>query len=409
MPDPLTGSLFDDTPETAVALTSVLTGRRPASPAEAAFHRFAARIEAVRGELAQWQAYAVRFNQRLAGEHVPTRAALLESQRALARTIDELLGAPAGTARLRRGERKKLRHLLLQLVSGVLEDVKDPELEGLHDKYSDHTHEELGSTQVELAQAMLKDVFGVDLGDDHGAKRPEELFERARHAMDERAARERGRPDPPNSRPNSRRARAQAAKAEAREAERQTAAREVGQSLRDIYRKLVSALHPDREPDPAARDRKTGLMQRVNQAYEKDDLLALLGLQLEIEQIDAAHLASIPPPRLEHYNQILREQLEGLEAELERCVAPYRGPLGPAGRGKVTPTLVDRQLSAEIAELKTTIRSLDAERLAFLDPERRTAALRGSRVEAEEEEWEADDPLFDVVFEPKRRRGRRRR
>jgi hypothetical protein len=296
-------------------------------------------------------------------------------------------------------------------VSGILGDVGDPELAELHDKYSEHTHEELESSQIELAQAMLKDVFGLDLGDDHGAKRPEDLFECARKAMDEREAREQVGSDPPHPTPKSRRARARAKREEAAEAERQTAAREVGQSLRDIYRKLVSALHPDREPDAAVRDRKTELMQRVNQAYEKDDLLALLGLQLEIEQIDAAHLASVPAQRLAHYNQILREQLSGLEAELERCVAPYRGPLGPAGRGRLTPTLVDRQLSAEIAELKTDIRSIEAERLALLDPERRTEALRDYRTDDEEEdaEWNDVEPLFDLVFEPKRRRGRRRR
>jgi hypothetical protein len=256
---------------------------------------------------------------------------------------------------------------------------------------------------------MLKDVFGVELGDDHGAKRPEELFERARLAMEERAAREPLRPDPPRGRPDSRGSRARGAKQQAAEAERQSAVREVGQSMRDIYRKLVSALHPDREPDPQARDRKTALMQRVNQAYEKDDLLSLLGLQLEIEQIDAAHLAAVPPQRLEHYNQVLREQLAGLEGELECCVAPFRDSLGPAGRGTLTPTLVDRQLTAEIAQLKMLIRSLEADRLALRDPGARAEALRDYRPDTEEPGLDELAPLFDLVLEPKRRRRRRGR
>jgi hypothetical protein len=32
---------------------------------------------------------------------------------------------------------------------------------------------------------------------------------------------------------------------------------ELSQSIRAVYRKLASALHPDREPDAAERDRKT--------------------------------------------------------------------------------------------------------------------------------------------------------
>jgi hypothetical protein len=333
------------------------------------------------------------------GELEPLRAKLLEGQRAMARGIDELLGAPAGSARLGRGERKKLRRLLLGLVGGMLEEVDDPELEALHDRYSHHSHQELGQSQVELTRAVLKDVFGVDLGEDHGAKRPEDLLERAHRVMEERTAREEIRPDRPRGRTRSRGSRAGAAKREAAEAERQKALREVGQSMRDIYRKLVSALHPDRELDPEARDRKTALMQRVNHAYEKDDLLSLLGLQLEIEQIDAAHLASVPAQRLAHYNQILREQLTGLQDELERCIAPFRGLLGPAGRGTLTPTLVDRQLTAEIAQLKLTIRALEADRLAFRDPQRRAELLRDFRPDTEDEELDDFDP----------RRGRRRR
>jgi hypothetical protein len=44
--------------------------------------------------------------------------------------------------------------------------------------------------------------------------------------------------------------------------------------------------HPDREPDPHERERKTALMQRANHAYGKNDLLKLLELQLELEHID---------------------------------------------------------------------------------------------------------------------------
>jgi hypothetical protein len=73
--------------------------------------------------------------------------------------------------------------------------------------------------------------------------------------------------------------------------------------------------------------------------------------------------------------------------------------LGPAGRGTLTPTLVDRQLTAEIAQLKLTIRSLEADRLAFRDPRRRAELLRDFRPDTEDEELDDFDP----------RRGRRRR
>jgi hypothetical protein len=43
-------------------------------------------------------------------------------------------------------------------------------------------------------------------------------------------------------------------------------------------------------------------MQRVNRAYEAQDLLALLELQLQIEQIDESHIANAGEQRLKHYN-----------------------------------------------------------------------------------------------------------
>ncbi len=87
--------------------------------------------------------------------------------------------------------------------------------------------------------------------------------------------------------------------------------------MREVFRKLASALHPDRETDPAQRDAKTAMMQRANQAYAANDLLALLELQLEIEQVDAGHVASASPQRLKHYNKVLAEQLAELKDEVD--------------------------------------------------------------------------------------------
>jgi len=69
-------------------------------------------------------------------------------------------------------------------------------------------------------------------------------------------------------------------------AQRDQAAQGGTRAVREVFRKLASELHPDRETDPAEHARKTELMQRVNQTYKAGDLLALLELQLSIEQID---------------------------------------------------------------------------------------------------------------------------
>ena len=57
-------------------------------------------------------------------------------------------------------------------------------------------------------------------------------------------------------------------------------------------------------------------MQRVNVAYKNEDLLALLELQLEVEQINQDDLASISAERLKHFNSILKEQVFELQGEV---------------------------------------------------------------------------------------------
>ena len=86
--------------------------------------------------------------------------------------------------------------------------------------------------------------------------------------------------------------------------------------MREVYRKLASAMHPDRETDPDERERKTVLMQRVNHAYGQRNLLELLQLQLELEHIDASTLNTLTADRLKHYNRVLTEQLDELKQEV---------------------------------------------------------------------------------------------
>jgi hypothetical protein len=84
-------------------------------------------------------------------------------------------------------------------------------------------------------------------------------------------------------------------------------------ALRQIYRKLASALHPDREPDEVKRLQKTVLMAQVNAANDKKDLLTMLRLQLQIEQIDHDTIAALADEKIKPYNRMLKEQLKAMQ------------------------------------------------------------------------------------------------
>jgi hypothetical protein len=403
-----TGSLFDDDPAPGLSVVQVLARSKPESKAQSTFSRLVGEIERKRDQLTQWQAYAERYNKRLISEMEPLRAQVRAGQRQMILLIDGLLERRGRGQRLASGQRAKLVDLLAQLLEEVLEAGPDEVLEAVREKHSGVSTEEFRRAEMEMAEAMLKDVFDLDVDEEHGASTADELFQHAQRKLQERLHDEAQQAQIDRS---ARRSGASAAKAAAMQARREQAAKEIGQSLREVHRKLASALHPDREPDPAERARKTVLMQRVNRAYEANDLLALLSLQLEIEQIDAGHLSSLTPQRLSHYNQILREQLAGIDAELERFVQPFRGAIDwPNGRA-LSSAIVDQHLSADLVRLRGVLKALQADLIAFKDPARLREILRHYTLRREDEDPEDLAELLAMLEHGARpgRPGRRRK
>lgn len=387
-------------------LTATRSSRQPVSKAEQTFRRLASNIQKKREQLTQWQAFMPHFQQRVANEIEPLQQRLRTRQREMVLLIDTLLAPDAPGRKLGRVQREKLVYLLLLALDSLLEaEGDDAELVALHDKYSPASHAQRQREHAAATQAMVSEVLGVDLGDEVDTTDPQSWFAHVERQLQARLEAEQARGAAGASGPSSK-------KAAAAEVAREDAAQDVSQSLREVYRKLASALHPDREPDATARTEKTLLMQRVNQAYAANDLLGLLNLQWEVAQIDADHLASVPAPRLAQYVQLLRDQLAALEDELAMCTAPFHDEgLG----GKFTPAHVGRQLDADVGLLTETIASLEHDMEAFRDPgllRRYLADMQPAR-EAAQESFDDMMTLVRMLDEledaPPRRASRGRR
>lgn len=160
---------------------------------------------------------------------------------------------------------------------------------------------------------------------------------------------------------------------------RKQATQEVSQSVRDVYRRLASALHPDREPDAQARQGKTALMQQANQAYDRGDLLALLELQLRAEEVEAGHVAAADQRRLQHYVDVLQQQLAELQSETRRLEAEFRSATGvPPGSG-MQPRKADRLISAATQRLRGEALLLQRQVRSLRDVEATRLWLREQR------------------------------
>jgi len=137
--------------------------------------------------------------------------------------------------------------------------------------------------------------------------------------------------------------------------------------IREIYRKLASALHPDREPDALERERKTELMQRVNEAYNKNDLLQLLELQLELEHIDQHSISHLSEDRLKHYNKLLKEQVRELDEQIRHVESAFRYSYRIDPFATLSPDKPLRMLAADVKEIQANIRELEHDLVAFED------------------------------------------
>jgi hypothetical protein len=288
--------------QTAASIAAPESAARQ-SPEHKRFYSLIRQIEKSRQDLSDWRDQIHQFSQ----VYVKTLRPLQESVAAAVTEWTIALDAALGKGGWTRTEQALLGDLILEEASALLAARPDIEaVKQLFDKYSQVTFDSEKKQELAVLKVFAQAFGNVDLGDTSTIHSEAELEERIfeRMAADQEA-RQTQRSEHERRRPKT-----------AAQLRREQEAERVTQSVREIFRKLASALHPDREPDPELHARKTSLMQKVNQAYEANDLLTLLEVQLQIEQVSPNQLHNAGSERLKHYNKVLSQQLGGLQAEI---------------------------------------------------------------------------------------------
>ncbi len=331
------------------------------------FKKLVHQIDEKKQVLRQWQEYKEHHRQRVVDEILPLQQEIHSARREMILFIHDILrpeGRKPPGLRLGKMQQRKLVNVLLNLVNGLLdEDPEDQELESIHDEYSSMSREEVQTLEQDQDRFVLEELFGVDLSDYDGEGDimhfAHQKIHQQQHADEEKRA----------ARQHQKKV-AESAKNKSGEdlplSKKEREAQEASLSVKEVYRKLASFLHPDREKDQVERVRKTEIMQKVNRAYADNDLLTLLNLQLEIEQIDPDHILMLPEERLKNYIRVLRSQLKELEREIESELlvfmdtGPYYGP--------ITPELVEREFDAELTYLRGVAVQIREDLEDFNDP-----------------------------------------
>jgi hypothetical protein len=344
----------DDAPTQSTELT--ITAQK-LGPEQRLFNQLLEKIEKQSKALQNLKTLAETHEKERHAKLAPLRAQVNVLQEKLVLFLDQRLQTPKGLSQRACDDVQELIAMLVDDLQAAGE--LSPAMQGVAERYfvADDEENEDGldlETSSELNRAMAQ-AMGVEVDAD-GLLSTDDMIEalmRKMQADDEAAM-------------HAHEARQAKRKKSPKQKQADQEQLDAHSALRSIYRKLVSALHPDRESDPAERTRKTALMVRVNAANDSKDLLALLRLQLEIDQIDPSSVASMADDKLRGFNRMLKEQLKELQAEYHAIMGHLHMAFD-LGYDIVSPKTMTSALRFQAQRLKDMIEGLKYDLQAVQD------------------------------------------
>ncbi|HEV7813988.1 MAG TPA: hypothetical protein VGP06_02675 [Janthinobacterium sp.] len=347
------------------------------SKAQKQFNKLIKDLQKQRILLRAWQDVELAYQRLYEAQYQPLLARFDEVRIELLQLFDRKYHEKA----LSKADRANLAHFISTVAAEVLGHGARAKVKELFNKYSGKDFDTLVDREKKEIKALIKEVFGIEIDDGIDLDDRQAVLKAAAEQVRKmQEHEEQGRSPFPGRKKSAGEPGKEAQREAQPETRREEGEKNVSQSLREVYRKLASALHPDRALDPQERVRKTGLMQRVNAAYAAQNLLELLELQLETEQIDQASAGAIDEQRLKHYNQILKEQSAELALEAEHVELVFRMRYGIDEGQPGQPAALLDGLRGDILDLQESIASLEEDLRQFQETKKLKAFLKDYRM-----------------------------
>jgi uncharacterized protein YozE (UPF0346 family) len=356
------------------------------SKAQKQFNTLIKKIDEQKKLLQQWQETIPTYHHRVGSEY----DTLWETYNQNRVELVHLFDAAYQNKLFTKTDKNKLKHLIDTIVTELIFEHGMEELKDLYNKYSDTDfdtdNQGLDEDVGEMMKVMFKEMLGVEIDDDVDVSSPEKMQAALQAKLAEHE----------NQQQEKTNKRKKTAKQLEKEAKLEQEAQHVSKSIQEVYRKLVSSLHPDREPDEAERERKTKIMQEVNVAYSKKDLLRLLELQIELEHIDEAHLNNLGEDRLKYFNKVLQDQLKELQQEIDWIERGFKMQLNWAPFLDLSPEKVLAKLEYDIQSVARDIARLKTDIEKFQFPPSLKVFLKTYKIPKQAKEPSLED--FEDLF-----------
>ena len=246
-----------------VLITPKKAEKTTLSAAQKRFNSLTKKIDVERNRLIEWQETTHTYHQKLNNEYEPLLNELIDAKVQWIVLLDEAYDNKVFT----KTDKQKLHHIISELTQELIAEFDREELKPIFNKYNDFDYDEMfDETQSEMSdlmKEMVENMFNVELDEDADISTPENfkahLQEKIREKLDSQQAQTQMQ-EPSKGHKKTKKQ----LEKELRQQEEEALAL---QSVREVYRKLAAALHPDREQDIDERLRKTELMQQIGRAH----------------------------------------------------------------------------------------------------------------------------------------------
>ena len=343
------------------------------SQAQKKFNSLTKKIDAQKKLLQEWQDAVPQYQQRVSGEY----ETLWDRYNDYRVELVHLLDAAYCDKQFKKTDKNKIQYVISDTTMELIEQHGKDELKELYNKYNetdfDSQDQRMNEAVGDLMKSIFQDMFNVEIAEEVDVSSPEKFSAVLEEKLREKENQQ--REDEQKRKP-----RKKTAKQLEKEAQQQQEEQNISKSIQAVFRQLAAALHPDREMDEAERERKTRIMQQVNVAYAKKDLLQLLSLQLEFEQIDQNQINNIAEDRLKHFNIILQQQLDELQQEIEQYEMGFKMQLDMPPYFKFSPKQLLGKLNADIKDMQISIMRIQHELKNFKNPLAVKAWLKTIRI-----------------------------
>ncbi len=283
------------------------TQDQPLSPTQKKFNQLSSKIEAQKKQVQAWREIADMAQQRVYGKLIPMAGELVLERAKLIVVLHEA----ALQYKLTKIELDKLDYLVCQLCEMVLgqnlDDAQELNIKRIYAVHAgssfDDDESDIIADQQALIKEHMKSEFDLDIDlDDIDFNNPEAFFEKLAEQHDQNQQQQ--KPEKKTK------------KQLEKEQQQQQADALANQSLKQMYKRLAAILHPDRESVETEKVKKTALMQRATEAYQANDLVALIQLQVEVNQHGLSNIAQLADEQLHLYNLNLTKYSKQLQQDI---------------------------------------------------------------------------------------------